>query len=122
MKPSSYLIATLILLKAANSAAAPNDNYNKPINIAQWGDHCRYALEKTNELDFGRGVSHGICIGVIRAYSNELQDWCVPNNVTWGDYEEHHMNAAAAAQFPPLSTREISDFIASGNELRWPCQ
>jgi hypothetical protein len=122
MKPSPYFIATLILLIAANSAAARNDTYSKPISIAQWGDHCRYAVEKTSDMDFGRGVSHGICIGVIRAYSNELQNWCVPNDVTWGDYEEHHMNMAAAAKFPPLSTREMSDFIASANELRWPCK
>ena len=121
MKPSSYLIATLILLIAANSAAAPNDTYNKPIGISTWGDHCRYANEQVGELDFGRGVSYGICIGVIRAYSNELQDWCVPHDVTWGEYEEHHMNTAADAKFPPLSTRKISDFIDSVNELRWPC-
>ena len=112
----------LTMVIASNALAGPPDTYNKPVSISQWGDHCRYALEKTNELDFGRGVSHGICIGVIRAYSNELTDWCVPHNVTWGDYEEHHMNMAATAKFPPLSTRNIGDFIFSANELRWPCR
>lgn len=121
MKASAHLIATLLILMADKSVASPHDTYNKPVSISQWGDHCRYALEKTNEMDFGRGVSHGICIGVIRAYSNELQDWCVPHDVTWGEYEEHHMNTAASAKFPTLSTRKISDFIDSANELRWPC-
>jgi hypothetical protein len=121
MKASAHLIATLLILMADKSVASPHDTYNKPVSISQWGDHCRYALEKTNEMDFGRGVSHGICIGVIRAYSNELRDWCVPHDVTWGEYEQHHMNTAAGAKFPPLSTRKISDFIDSVNELRWPC-
>ena len=112
--------STIVLVGIA--VASPHDTYNKPIGISQWGDHCRYALEKTNEMDFGRGVSHGICTGVIRAYSNELQDWCVPHDVTWSDYEKHHMTMAADAKFPPLSTRKISDFISSANELRWPCK
>lgn len=113
---------SLTILITSSAVAGPFDTYNKPIGISQWGDHCRYADEQEGELDFGRGVSYGICVGVIRAYSNELKNWCVPHDVTWSDYEKHHMSMAAAAKFPPLSTRKISDFISSANDLRWPCK
>ena len=119
--PLIALVVINLMIAAFNFAKAePFDRYNKPIDIQWWGSACRayYVVEPNEKKQYAAGV----CDGVTQAYLNQLDEWCAPDGVTWGEVETYIGEMAGEAKIEPLSDRDIGEYIASVIDLRWPCE
>ena len=52
---------------------------------------------------------------------NELEEWCVPDNIKWGDVEDYVAMAIAEATIKPMSQIGIGEWISNALVVKWPC-
>ena len=55
------------------------------------------------------------------AYMNELEEWCVPDNIKWGEVQDYIGKGIAEATIKPLSQIKIGDWISNALVVKWPC-
>jgi hypothetical protein len=63
----------------------------------------------------------GYCAGVRVAYMNQLEKWCVPEEVTWGEVNDYLTRAITEANIKPLSRLDIGDWMENAMQVKWPC-
>ena len=111
-------LLAILLLASYGAVAAPQDPFNKPVSISWWHSSCKDAYITNPE----RGYSKGYCDGVMLAYMNELEQWCVPDDVSWGEVQDYVGSAIAEATIKPLSQIDIGDWISNALVVKWPCE
>ncbi len=52
---------------------------------------------------------------------NELDEWCVPEEVSWTEGMDYAATSVIEANIDPRSTMHIGDWIASAMSVKWPC-
>ena len=72
------LAAFLIIPALAFGSDSPFPHFNKPVNMSWWQASCKDAYIKNP----AEGYAKGYCHGVMLAYMNQLDSWCVPDKVT----------------------------------------
>ena len=107
----------ILLLASCSAIAGPHSPFNKPVSINWWQASCKDAYI-TNPA---RGYAKGYCHGVMLAYMNELEEWCVPDNMKWGDVEDYVAMAIAEATIKPMSQIGIGEWISNALVVKWPC-
>ena len=55
------------------------------------------------------------------AYMNQLEKWCVPEEVTWGEVNDYLTGAISEAAIKPLSRLDIGDWMENAMQVKWPC-
>ena len=111
-------LLAILLLASYGAVAAPQDPFNKPVSISWWQASCKEAYV----TDAGRGYSKGYCDGVMLTYMNELEQWCVPDDVSWGEVQDYVGTAIAEATIKPSSQIDIGDWISNALVVKWPCE
>ena len=111
-------LLAILLLASCSAIAGPHSPFNKPVSINWWHGSCKDAYI-TNPA---RGYSKGYCHGVMLAYMNELDEWCVPGDVSWGDVQDYVGTAIAEATIKPSSQIDIGDWISNALVVKWPCE
>ena len=111
-------LLAILLLASCGAVAAPQDPFNKPVSISWWQASCKEAYI----TDAESGYSKGYCDGVMLAYLNELEQWCVPDDVSWGEIQDYVGTAIAKATIKPLSQINIGDWISNALVVKWPCE
>ena len=113
------LLAILLLLPLSFAVLSdPFQPFNKPVSIGWWQASCKDAYV-TNPA---RGYAKGYCYGVMLAYMNELDEWCVPDGVSWGEVQDYVAMSVIEANIDSFSTMPIGDWIASAMSVKWPCE
>ena len=118
MLRTTYPLLAILLLASYGALAAPQDPFNKPVSISWWQASCKEAYV----TDAERGYSKGYCDGVILAYMNELEQWCVPDDVSWGEVQDYVGTAISEATIKPSSQLDIGDWISNALVVKWPCE
>ena len=49
-----------------------------------------------------RDYAKGYCHGVMLAYMNELDEWCVPEGVTWAEGQDYIAMSVIEANIDPV--------------------
>ena len=111
------LIAFAALAASVLASADPFQPFNKPVSIGWWKASCKDAYA-TNPA---RGYAKGYCHGVMLAYMNELDQWCVPDSIVWAEVEDYIAMSVAEANIAPFSTMDIGEWIGSAMSVKWPC-
>ncbi len=111
-------LLAILLLASCGAVAAPQDPFNKPVSISWWHSSCKGAYITNPE----RGYSKGYCDGVMLAYMNELEQWCVPDDVSWAEVQDYVGSAIAEATIKPLSQIDIGNWISNALVVKWPCE
>ena len=111
-------LLAILLLASCGAIAGPHSSFNKPVSINWWHGSCKDAYI-TNPA---RGYSKGYCHGVMLAYMNELDEWCVPGDVSWGEVQDYIGKGIAEATIKPLSRINIGDWISNALVVKWPCE
>lgn len=111
------IIAMVALFVTAPSYADPFQPFNKPVSIGWWKASCKDAYV-TNTA---RGYAKGYCHGVMLAYINELDQWCVPDGIVWAEVEDYIAMSVVEANIDPFSTMNIGEWIESAVSVKWPC-
>ena len=114
MKP---LIPIAALVASALASADPFQPFNKPVSIGWWKASCKDAYV-TNPA---RGYAKGYCDGVMLAYMNELDQWCVPDGIVWAEVQDYIAMSVVEANIDPFSTMNIGEWIGSAMSVKWPC-
>lgn len=104
-------------LNSNYSSADPFDPFDKPVSIGWWQASCKDSYVTTPQ----DGYAKGYCDGVTLAYMNQLEDWCVPDRVTWVEVQDYLAIAISEANIEPLSQLDIGDWIADAMQVKWPC-
>ncbi|MBO6564812.1 MAG: hypothetical protein JJ956_08715 [Pseudomonadales bacterium] len=112
------LLLTILSLWCTSSYADPFDRFNKPVSIGWWQASCAEAyVTKPQE-----GYAKGYCDGVMLAYLNQLEQWCVPDDVTWGEVKSYVALTISEANIEPLSDMNIGDWMEKAMQVKWPCE
>ena len=111
-------LLAILLLASHGAISAPQDPFNKPVSINWWQASCKEAYV----TDAERGYAKGYCDGVMLAYMNELEQWCVPDDVSWGEVQDYVGTAIAEATIKPSSQIDIGDWITNALVVKWPCE
>lgn len=112
-----FIFAMLALFMTNPSFADPFQRFNTPVSIGWWKASCKDAYV-TNPK---RGYSKGYCHGVMLAYMNGLNQWCVPAGVKWAEVEDYVATSVVEANIDPFSTMNIGEWIESIMLVKWPC-
>ena len=65
----------------------------------------------------------GYCEGVIYSHLNQLEEWCVPEDVTWGEVTDFLAKGISAANLKsPISQLDIGVWTANAIQVKWPCE
>ena len=110
-----YILTLMLLVQTAQ--ANPFSMFNKPVSIGSWKASCTDAYV-TNPA---RGYAKGYCHGVMLAYMNKLDEWCVPGGVSWGEVEDYVALTVAEANIDPLSQQDIGEWLSGAIQTKWPC-
>lgn len=111
------LLLAILNLWSASSSADPFDRFNKPVSIGWWQTSCKSSYVTPPK----EGYAKGYCDGVMLAYINQLEQWCVPDNVTWGEVQSYVALAISEANIEPLSEIDIGNWMATAIQVKWPC-
>ena len=106
------------LLSHPLTFASPFPPYNQPVSINWWRASCvqGYAVPENK-------YAKGYCDGVIYASLNNLDRWCVPEDVTWGEVKDLLiMNIKEANLKKPISPLSIVKWIDGALNTKWPCE
>ena len=101
----------------STAIASPFPTYNQPVSINWWQEACDegYAAPENK-------YAKGYCDGVIDASLNNLERWCVPENVTWGEVKNLLVtNIKEANLKKPISSLSIVKWIDGALNTKWPC-
>ena len=112
------IIAMVALFMTKPSLADPFQPFNKPVAISWWKGSCFDAYVRNG----GEQVySRGYCHGVMLAYMNEFDEWCVPSDVTWSEVQDYIAMTVVEANIDALSQINIGEWIQSAISVKWPC-
>lgn len=106
------------LLMQPVTFASPFPPYNQPVSINWWRASCvqGYAVPENK-------YAKGYCDGVIYASLNNLERWCVPEDVTWGEVKDLLIrNIKEANLKKPISPLSIVKWIDGALNTKWPCE
>ena len=106
-----------VLAVASDDPFDPFQRFNKPVSIGWWKAACKDAYVTNPE----RGYAKGYCHGVMLAYMNELNQWCVPDRISWGEVEDYIAMSLVEASIDPFSIMNIGEWIESAISVKWPC-
>ena len=115
LKKAALLLSALVLW-SSSSLANPFSRFNKPVDISSWRSACKMA-----DNNYEDKYAKGYCAGVRDAYMNQLEKWCVPEEVTWGEVYDYLSRAISEANIKPLSPLDIGDWMENAMQVKWPC-
>lgn len=104
-------------LGGSDALASPFPTFNQPVSINWWKASCvqGYAVPENT-------YAKGYCDGVIDASLNNLERWCVPEDVTWGEVKRLLIrNIKEANLKQPISSLSIVKWIDGALNTKWPC-
>ena len=108
-------LTILLAFVSLATHASPFSSFNKPMSINEF----QYACQQRSDTKYAKGY----CNGVIYSHLNQLEEWCVPEDVTWGEVEDYLANGVSVANFTkPISQLDIGDWIDSALKVKWPCE
>ena len=110
------VVAALVACSGA-CFADPFQPFNKPVSIGWWKASCKDAYVTNPE----KGYAKGYCHGVMLAYMNKLDEWCVPGGVSWGEVEDYVALTVAEANIDPFSQQDIGEWLSGAIQTKWPC-
>ena len=114
---SGIVLLSVILWQSATSAS-PFPPYGKPVSINWWQASCKQGYEVPENK-----YAKGYCDGVIYSSLNNLEDWCVPDRVTWGEITDLLVEGIKKTEFKmTTSSLSIVEWIDGVLKTKWPCE
>ena len=118
MKRTVLTVALLVALPWHSTAiASPFSTFNQPVSINWWQGACNEGYGAPENK-----YAKGYCDGVIYASLNNLERWCVPEDVTWGEVRSLIVKRIKEAILKqPISSLSIVEWIDGALNTKWPC-
>ena len=108
-------LTILLAFVSLATHASPFPPFNKPMSINEF----QYACQQRSDTKYAKGY----CNGVIYSHLNQLEEWCVPEDVTWGEVTEFLAAGISEATLTkPTSQLDVGVWTANALKVRWPCE
>jgi len=109
------LLTLLVSFVPLAASASPFPPFNKPMSINWW----QYSCQQRSDNKYAEGY----CAGVIYSHLNQLEEWCVPEDVTWGEVTEFLAAGISEATLKkPISQLDVGVWTANALKVKWPCE
>ena len=105
------------MMASASAASSPFERFNEPVSMFWWKASCKDAYVTNPD----QGYAKGYCHGVLLAYMNELDEWCVPDGTPLPRVEDHIIESVIEAEIDSMSLINIGDWIQDAVSVKWPC-